>query len=265
MDKGVKLNKNHITEVIFRLEFSTINELNINDETAVDSFKNKISDIFPNYESIPNNKISLNINVDANQAENLVKQSNHLVWIFKNDKNDKFVTLSPNDLVLEYKAGAYVGFTKFLEEILLLLDAIKKYNPIELNFLGLRYINQIFDQQINRNIGDYINSDLLNNCLINNLKKNNEELIQIFTKVHAKKDNYLITFQYGVFNPEFPNENNFKPFILDYDCVTHDINSINDIKQNLIDMNHIIFKKFDYSITPEFINLMKGDINDSSN
>lgn len=265
MEKGVILNKNHITEVIFRLEFSTIDELFKYDENVADLFINQISDKFPIIEKIPNNKLSLKINVGSGETENLTNEPTYYEWVFKNEENNKFVTLSHNTLILEYKKGVYDGFNKFLDEILLLLDALKQYNPAEFNFLGLRYINQIVNQEINENISEYINIDFVNNSIINHLEENDEELIQIFTKLHAKKDDYLMTIQYGKFNPKFPNENNLKPFILDFDCVTHKIESIDDVKINLINMNHLLFKKFDYSITSKFEELMKGETNGSSN
>jgi uncharacterized protein (TIGR04255 family) len=265
MEKGVILNKNHITEVIFRLEFSTIDELFKYDENVADLFINQISDKFPIIEKIPNNKLSLKINVGSGETKNLTNEPTHYEWVFKNKENNKFVTLSPDTLILEYKKGVYEGFNKFLDEILLLLDTLKNYNPKEFNFLGLRYINQIVNQEINENIGEYINRDFVNKSIINNLEENDEELIQIFTKLNAKKDNYLMTIQYGKFNPKFPNKNDFKPFILDFDCVTHDIKSIDDVKSNLINMNHLLFKKFDYSITSKFEELMKGENNGFSN
>ncbi|MBO6109698.1 MAG: hypothetical protein J6P12_02340, partial [Methanobrevibacter sp.] len=92
-----------------------------------------------------------------------------------------------------------------------------------------------------------------------NLEKNNENLVQIFTKVNFKKDDYLMTMQYGLFNPRFPNVDADKMFILDYDCVLHNISHVEEIKDNLIDMNHLIFDKFDYSITAKFEKIIKGE------
>ena len=96
-------------------------------------------------------------------------------------------------------------------------------------------------------------------AIINKLEKNDETLVQIFSKVNSKKDDYLITMQYGLFNPRFPNEDANKIFILDYDCVLHNINNLDEIKDNLIDMNHLIFDKFDYSIMSKFEKLIKGE------
>ena len=58
-----------------------------------------------------------------------------------------------------------------------------------------------------------------------------------------------------------PNQD--KHFILDYDCVNRKITNIDDVKENLIKMNHLIFENFEYSITDKFIEKM-GEKYDST-
>lgn len=258
MEKGIRLDDNFISQVIFRIEFTTIKKLLGNDKTVIKDFAEKISEKFPISNVIPYNKINLNIDVNSGQPQKITKEG-ELAWIFKNKDHKKIVTLTANDLVLEYQEKAYSGFTDFLEEVLLIISAFNQYDYNKLNFLGLRYINQINNTEVNNNISEYFNPDLTNMAILNNLEKNDEDLIQIFSKVNAKKDDYLMTMQYGLFNPSFPNVEKDKIFILDYDCVLHNINSTDEIKENLIDMNHLIFDKFDYSITPKFKKLIKGE------
>lgn len=258
MEKGIRLDDNFINQVIFRIEFQTIKELLGNDKNVVKDFAEKISDKFPILDVIPHNKINLNIDINSG-APNKITKKGELVWVFKSNNHKKIVTLTANDLVLEYQEKAYSGFPDFLDEVLLLISAFNQYDYGELKFLGLRYINQITDMNVNNNIGEYFNPDLTNMAIINNLEKNDETLVQIFSKVNSKKDDYLITMQYGLFNPRFPNEDANKIFILDYDCVLHNINNLDEIKDNLIDMNHLIFDKFDYSIMSKFEKLIKGE------
>lgn len=258
MENGIRLNDNFISQVIFRIEFQTIKELLGNDKNVVKDFAEKISDKFPILEVIPRNKINLNIDINSGDPKKITKEG-EFVWVFKSNNHKKIVTLTANNLVLEYQEKAYSGFHDFLNEILLLITAFDQYDYGELKFLGLRYINQIADIDITNNIGEYFNPDLTNMAIINNLEKNDETLVQIFSKVNSKKDDYLVTMQYGLFNPRFPNEDANKIFILDYDCVLHNINTLDEIKCNLIDMNHLIFDKFDYSIMSKFEKLIKGE------
>lgn len=257
MEKGIRLDDNFISQVIFRIEFQTIKELLSNDENVVKEFSEKISDKFPISEVIPHNKINLNIDINSDTPK--IAKEGELVWVFKSDNHKKIVTLTANNLVLEYHEKAYSGFSDFLDEVLLLITAFNQYDYGELKFLGLRYINQITDINVNNNIGEYFNPDLTNMAIINNLEKNDETLVQIFSKVNSKKDDYLITMQYGLFNPGFPKEDANKIFILDYDCVLHNINKLDEIKDHLIEMNHLIFDKFDYSIMSKFEKLIKGE------
>ncbi|WP_305514438.1 TIGR04255 family protein [Methanobrevibacter sp. V14] len=258
MEKGIRLDENFISQVIFRIEFQTIKELVGTDKFIVKDFANKISNVFPVLEVIPHNKINLDIDINSGQPRRITREG-ELVWIFKTQDHKKSVTLTANDLVLEYREKAYSGFSDFLDEILLLMDAFNQFDYRKLNFLGLRYINQVTDKNVNNNVSEFFSPDLTNMAIINNLEKNEENLVQIFTKVNFKKDDYLMTMQYGLFNPSFPNENADKIFILDFDCVLHNINYIDEIKDNLIDMNHLIFDKFDYSITSKFEKIIKGE------
>lgn len=258
MEKDVRLDENFISQVIFRIEFPTIKELLGDDKDIVKNFANKISSIFPILDVIPHNKINLDIDINSGQPRKITKEGD-LVWVFKSNNYKKIVTLTANDLVLEYKEKAYSGFSGFLNEILLLVDAFNQFEYNELKFLGLRYINQITDMEVNNNVSEFFSPDLTNMAVINNLEKNDEDLVQIFTKVNFKKDDYLITMQYGLFNPLFPDENADKIFILDFDCVLHNIHSVDEIKDNLIYMNHLIFNKFDYSITSKFEKRIKGE------
>ncbi|WP_427831917.1 TIGR04255 family protein [Methanobrevibacter intestini] len=181
-----------------------------------------------------------------------------MVWIFKSNDYKKEVALTANELVLDYKKEAYCGFNKFLSDVFLLINALSGYGSFDLKFLGLRYINQFDDDEINKNLVKYFNSDLLNLEVLKNLENNDENLVQIFTKLNFRKENYLLTLQYGLFNPKFPDYEVNKEFILDFDCVIKDIDSIDDIKSNLIKMNKLIFSKFEYSISSELVSLMKN-------
>lgn len=261
--KGILLKYNFINKVIFRIDFATINELAGKDSNAPQEFIKKISDKFTYDKAVPNNK-DLNINIDINSGQVDLQEDGNFIWIFNSKDTKKELTLTANNLVLDYKKNAYYNFHDFLEEILLIIGALNESFNVSLNFLGLRYINNINDPKITENIGEYINPDLSNMNLINNLEKNDEELVQIFTKLNFRKENYLLTLQYGLFNPNFPEVLSDKSFILDYDCVCNDISSIEEIKPNLKAMNKFIFNKFDYSITQKLLDLMKYGRRDSN-
>lgn len=262
MQKGVVLKENFLNEVIFRIDFSTILKISGDKKEAAEDFGKIIFDKYPNVEITEQKKFNVDIDIDSGFPQKITNEGN-LCWVFSNEEGTKEVSLTSNYLILSYKFGSYTRFNPFLEDILLLISALKEYGPFKLNFLGLRYINEIYDENINDNIKDYINPSLANKSLLTELKEDNSELIELFSKLDYKKDKYLLTFQFGFFNPD-TNPNSKKHFILDYDCMNNEINDIDDVKDNLIEMNHIIFDKFDYSITDKFIKEM-GENYDSSN
>ena len=68
-------------------------------------------------------------------------------------------------------------------------------------------------------------------------------------KLSLKKDNYILNFQYGLFNAAFPDPNFDKDFILDLDCTTTKVKTIDDVVDELKQMNKYIWNKFEDAIT----------------
>ena len=202
----------------------------------------------------------MDIDVKSGYPKNLTHEGN-LCWIFRNNNADKEVSLTSNNLVLNYKRGAYRGFKSFLDDVMLIISALKEYCPFKLNFMGLRYINEIFDAEINNDIHKYVNNSISGKVLLDDFKQN--QLIQLFSKLQMQKEDYVFTMQYGFYNPsEDPSHD--KHFILDYDCVNKKIADIDDVRDNLIEMNRLIFDEFEYSITDEFIEKMGEKYGSSS-
>lgn len=262
MEKGVILENNFLNEVIFRIDFTTILKLSGNKKESAEEFQKKIFHEFPNVEIMHNNDFNIDIDIKSGLPKQFHSE-NSLCWIFRNGLGDKEVSLTSDNLTYTCKNGSYSGFKSFLNDILLILDALCIYKPFELKFLGLRYINQINDPEINTNIDLYINDFLSNKHLIDDFD-DKEVMSQIFTKFSIKKEDYLLNLQYGFFNSDFPNPNHHKDFILDYDCVTQEIKDVNDIEKHLKYMNQIIFDKFEYSVKDALIEKM-GEKYDSPN
>ena len=249
MQKGVILKNNYLNQIIFRIDFETILELTGENQESVNKFKTKIIPLFPK-DKIFQEK-NLNVYVEDNKSTSSINTGN-FCWIFENDEKTKEITLTPNNLTVSYRNNAYSGFSSLLTEIILLVDALKEYELNKVQFIGLRYINEINNSKINDNIQKYINSNLLSLPLLNDLKEHDNDLIQLFSKLDFQQDGYDFTLQYGFYNPTI-NPNFEKHFILDYDCMKKQSTLIDEIATHLKQMNHLIFKKFENSVTEEFI------------
>ncbi len=249
MQKGVILKNNYLNQIIFRIDFDTITELTGDNQKSVNKFKTNIIHLFPKYKVFQEK--NLNVHVEEDIPTSSVDTGN-FCWIFENNEKNKEITLTPNNLTVSYRKNVYSGFNSLLTEILLFLNALKEYNLNEVQFIGLRYINEINNSEINNNIQKYINSNLLSVHLLNDLKEDNNNLIQLFSKLDFQQDGYDITLQYGFYNPTI-NPEFEKHFILDYDCMKKQNILIDEVATHLKQMNHLIFKKFEYSVTDEFI------------
>ena len=261
MQKGVILENNFLSKVIFRIDFTTILKIAGDKKEAAEDFQKKIFDNFPNVEIVHQNNVNINIGIGSKVPEKVTNKSN-ICWVFRNDNGNKEISLTAENLIFVCDNGSYRGFKLFLNDVMLIITALKEYLPFELKFLGLRYINQINDSEINNNVDIFINDSLSNSNIINDLN-DDEKLSQIFNKLSFQKDKYFLNLQYGMLNTQFPNPNGEKNFILDYDCINNHIKSIDDVEKNLREMNKIIFEKFEYSIKDALIEKM-GEKNDSS-
>lgn len=115
-----------------------------------------------------------------------------------------------------------------------------------MSFLGLRYINQIDGKTIPE-LKQCINPDYFSDYIIN--LDETEDFIQVLNKLSLKKEDYILNFQYGLFNAAYPNPNFDKDFILDFDCTTKKVKVIDDVIDELKQMNKFIKSKFEDSIT----------------
>lgn len=254
MEKGETYKNPYLNEVIFRINFSNILHLSGNNKEAAELFRKHIFEKFPEVNIKQNHEFK--IGFGENTGEPQITQEGNLIWIFQNKQQNKIVELSATSLILNYKKNVYVHFRDFLEDIILIIDALKIYSPIKLDYLGFRYINQITGKSISE----------LEKCIdpnyfeeyINNLD-DDEEFIQILNRLSLIKDSYVLNFQYGLFNPAFPNPTFDKDFILDFDCVNKNINSLEEVPEELKKMNFIIWKKFDEAITEKLKHEMKEE------
>lgn len=249
MQKGVILKNNYLNQIIFRIDFDTIFELTGENQESITKFKTNIIHLFPKYTVFQEK--NLNVLVEKDIPTSSVDTGN-FCWIFENDEKNKEIILTHNNLTVTYRKNAYSGFSSLLTEIILLLNALKEYNLNEVQSIGLRYINEINNSKINNNIQKYINPKLLSVPLLNDLKEDNNNLIQLFSKLDFQQEGYDFTLQYGFYNPTI-NPEFEKHFILDYNCMKNQNTMIDEVEDYLKQMNHLIFKKFEYSVTDEFI------------
>lgn len=244
-----KYSETYLTEVIFQVRFSPLLQLYTDKKDAAAKFQNIITKEFPELQFEENKKFSIKRDSTGNPVESKTNEE-FLTWFFLNDLG-KQVALNGKELILSYNGKLYASFEEFLKDVELILTALKQYNLPQIKSIGLRYINQI-KLEDDKNWGKYINSNL---HLDNEFNKN--ELIQSINKIDLKIQDYDLTFQFGQFNPEFPNVSSKKDFILDYDCRLINNESFEKIIINLNKMHEIISNRFEQDITEDLRKKMR--------
>lgn len=255
MKKGEKYLNPYLNEVIFRINFSNISKLSENNKEAANDFREKISKEFPNLIIKRNHEFNIGIDVDTGKPSQITQDGTY-IWVFKNRLHNKSVELTSKNLILHYKKGAYTHFRYFLEDVILLINAINGYDPKDISFLGLRYINQIDGKTIPE-LKERIQPKYFSDYVMD--LDEEEEFIQIMNKVSIKKKDYILNFQYGLFNAAYPNPNFDKDFILDLDCTTKKVKEIDEVADELKQMNSFIWFKYDDAITEVLREEMKRE------
>ncbi len=234
-----KYSKNYLNEVIFQIRFSPLLQLFTDEKNAVADFQNKVIDDFPEvkFEEIRRSNVKLASIGIHNEYNN-----EFLTWVFTN-KSGKYIRLNGEELILGYSGEVYSSFDDFLKDVKLVTEALKQYKLPQIKSIGLRYINQIRVDDKNK-WSQYINPNL---HLINGAF-NEDELIQSINKTNLKIQDYDLIFQFGQFNPEYPNISSKKDFVLDYDCILVDDEPFENIFINLNKMHEIIYNRFESDI-----------------
>lgn len=240
--------KNFLKKVIFRVDFEQI-EL-----TQLSKFFSTIKDEFPNQEEQKGFEGAVQVNLESGKVKQ--EQKEFFSWIFSNRQKTKRFYVSSKFTILEY--DKYRDSKELISDIEKFLSSfLNQFEVKTLNRVGLRYLNQIELKETN--ILDW--EDYLDDALIANLKfslKNSFNLARVMGQLIIKKENYDISFNYGIPNSDFPSEITRKEFLLDYDCHSKLPTEASDI--NIIEVAKTYNKEletlFEKSIKAKFRELL---------
>lgn len=234
---------NFLKNVIFRLDFSTLTQLEDNNEPI---FGNAIAERY----SAPTKKTIKELEVSFGQDNSkIVKEESIWRWeYFNKDSNDKIVTLLKNAIIFECRNRQYKDFISFKEDAEFILNNLQKsYSIDEFNRMGLRYINEIIIPENNPlDWQGFINSDLSN--AIKAGVANNFQPVRSMHQLQFKDDEITVLFNYGIFNRDYPNPVAKPELILDYDYYISSVLNKNEIVDKLVCLNSISKQMFESSI-----------------
>lgn len=236
----MKYAKNNLNDVIFHVKFSPLSKLTTNEKDAISQFHREVEAEFPNFEFERKRIPKYNPDRTCKLSED--RNGKHSTWILSNE--NKQIKISDRELRMIHDGEIYDDFKGFMKDVNLVVEGLSNYDLKNVEFIGLRYINQ-FEIESENLIDEYFNPSL-------HLRKDEfseEEFVESMTKTDLIIEEYDLILTYGRFNPDYPNRSSQKDVILDYDCIYQYEEEFEYIPINLKKMHRIIESRFENDIT----------------
>jgi uncharacterized protein (TIGR04255 family) len=241
--KYIEYKSNFLKNVIFRLDFSKLNELENNIEPKLTSA------ISAKYHAPIQNTIKeLEVSFSPDGAKT-VKEKTSRVWQYtQKDCSNKTVSLQKNAFIFECRNSEYKNFITFKNDIEFIFSKfLDNYAVSQFTRMGLRYINEIFiPEKSPLNWDGFINPNL---CKAIEAGITSEFLpVRSMHQLQVKNDEITIMFNYGIFNRDYPNPIAKPELILDYDYYIDSLLDKNEVLDKLTDLNSLSKQMFESSI-----------------
>lgn len=232
-------NNHFLTNVILRADF-VFSEEELKHSIS-DKVKNLCVEMLPIFEERIINAQQLMVNGSMNFSNTIISNEKISEWHFLSGDRDKEICITNNSI--------YANFTKYttyseLKEIFtsVFITLISEYPKVKINRIGLRYIDQIelpLEKKKRTNWkaywNKYINTDLLNG--LNFIVNDDDFLSRNMSSIEMNYTDYMLHFQYGIFNPDYPAANKKNLFIIDTDVYSTGLISSDEV-ENKIDEFH---------------------------
>ena len=230
-----KYKNNYLSNVIIQLDYDPVRRF-------FENIPNDIIDKLKNDYIFHQNKISdvkLNI-VTGARIETAIP-----VWEFTSDEHNLTVQFTQN--FLKFNCTKYKTFNDLVKLITPITELVK--NDVNIfRRVGVRYVNQIdLDEENPTEWTNYINEALISpiNNWCDNDSRNN--LARAMSQIMIVEEDYTLNFNYGIYNPIYPNKLIQKQYILDFDCYGKNIEYV-DVNTTLNKFNAVITSAFEKSI-----------------
>ena len=170
-------------------------------------------------------------------------------WIFYDAERTKQALFAPEWFHVAY--SRYDSYQTLYDDVVELTTALfAAYPELSVTRFGLRYINHLRMEGEDDPLDwdRYINPVLLKRMEVD---ENGDRLCRVFHNLALRSDGYILVFQYGMHNPDFPAPIRKKLFVLDYDAYSLSPLELREITQNLSKFHAKIESLFERSITDD--------------
>jgi len=246
-----KYKRNYLTQVIARVDFlSPLNSLKDVLPAAVGTLS---KDLFPIPE--PKQIIGREFMVSSEIKQVQEKEIATKEWHFFGKEREKRLVITPESMFVEFKV--YGSFAELLSHFSRISDGLfDSFGDLQIKRLGLRYINNL--QVPGQNLfswNTYLNKNLL--CILN-IPADRAKIARAFHNLELNMGDFIVRFQYGMHNPDYPAPIRTKNFILDYDAYTTGLLTKEEIRQSLPVFHDQIEQLFENSITDRLREIMNA-------
>lgn len=202
-----KYKTNFLTKVLFKLDFPENIPIG-----NLQEFTKAIEKNFPTKEEKTETAIFFELAPENDGSRNKIEKITS--WIFHSSDKKKRLGVSMRYIYFEY--DTYNEFSEVENDIKeTLIKFLNGFNVKMVSRIGLRYTNEISFKEPNQmDWTKYINEKLISAIEFVKDKK----AARIMGHIVIKEELGDLTFNYGIWNKEYPNEINEKEFVLDIDC-----------------------------------------------
>ncbi|CAG0986986.1 MAG: hypothetical protein MPEBLZ_02889 [Candidatus Methanoperedens nitroreducens] len=250
---GNKYKKNFLTNVIVRVDFPNP----LKTDTLPPDFTKVILKSFPISEPKKLVQMVGTFKVEPKKKLEVETGEEMTEWNYYGVNREKRLVIQKDILSISY-LKSYKGFEDLKSEFLNIIEKLfEVFKDIQINRLGLRYINEInLDETDSFNWKKYLNSNLLS---IFNITENKDIIARGLNNLILNYGNMILNFHYGMHNPDFPAAIRKKIFVLDYDAYYTGLYELKDIESNLLTFHEEIEKLFENNIEDGLREVMYGN------
>lgn len=253
---------NTITNAILRIDFA--NPITSVNESLASSVRTRCLAHFEIPETNEVHTQEIQVNNEPGKQQAVFNNTKTVEWKFRGKSDRKILTISQSYLHIDFQE--YKNFDDFKGQFLAAFQAFKEaYGEVQVSRMGLRYIDQIHPEERKTSEvswlqywSKYIDDNLLGGFSFANC---DGSLAQHMNSCIMNYGDHFLTFQYGMFNPDYPAIAKKPIFVLDTDVYAVGLLSYEDIVANLDVFHDKASDWFERAITDDMRAIL-GDVDE---
>ncbi len=247
-----KYTRNFLSKVVLRVDFSVKIELNF-----LQSFSSDIRSIFPIHEQKENIIKSFMLNGKTGEIQQ--ESGKVILWNYFDETKSKKLEVSSDHVFIEYEK--YSDSTELAGDVEKVICKFIEYSKVEtIARLGLRYVNDVSYKELEgKDWTKLFPSSLLG--AINFASEHSKKYARAMGQLVFKETDADITFNFGVWNSDYPNAALRPNFVLDIDCYSRlpfEAN-IKQLVETVKSYNGHAEKLFEASVTDDLRDMLNTD------